>query len=281
MIVDSHCHAWELWPYQPPVPDPENRGRVEQLLHEMATNSVDRALVVCAQIEHNPKNNAYVAEQVARFTDKLYQVVDLDSVWSPTYHTSGAADRLRRMASEWPIRGFTHYLDCKEDGSWLESHDGIALFRTAAELKLLASLSCYPHQLPAIRRVAENFPSVPVLLHHLGLVRANEPPPHKNLNEVLAAAATPNIYLKLSGFSHASTVKWNFPYPDVHWLVRAEYEHFGPYRMCWGSDYPVARFSMTYRQAIEAFRAHCTFVPEADKAWILGKTLERLLSDLA
>ena len=62
------------------------------------------------------------------------------------------------------------------------------------------------------------------------------------------------------------------------WVVRAEYEHFGPYRMCWGSDYPVVRFFMTYRQALEAFRTHCTFVPEADKAWILGGTLAGLLA---
>ena len=278
MIIDSHCHAWAYWPYKPPVPDPEQRGQVEQLLHEMDTNEVDKALIVCAQIEHNPKNNNYIADQVARFPDKLYQLADLDCVWSPTYHTPGAADRLRRMAGDWHIRGFTHYLDKKDDGSWLTSGDGEALFRTAAELGLLASLSCQPHQLPAIRAAAEKFPSVPVLLHHLGSVKADEPLPQEKLNEVLAASATPNIYIKLSGFAHASNNKWNFPYPDVQPLVRAEYEHFGPQRMCWGSDYPVVRFAMTYRQSIEAFRSHCTFITEADKEWVLGRTLERLLS---
>ena len=50
MIVDSHCHAWRTWPYQPPVPDPEGRGTVEQLLFEMDGAGVDRAAVVCARI---------------------------------------------------------------------------------------------------------------------------------------------------------------------------------------------------------------------------------------
>ena len=31
MIVDAHCHVWERWPYQPPVPDPDARARAEQL----------------------------------------------------------------------------------------------------------------------------------------------------------------------------------------------------------------------------------------------------------
>ena len=51
MIVDSHCHAWRRWPYQPPVPDPESRGLVEQLLWEMDRHGVDRAAVVDAALK--------------------------------------------------------------------------------------------------------------------------------------------------------------------------------------------------------------------------------------
>ena len=57
MIIDSHCHAWTRWPYQPPVPDDEYRGKIEQLIHEMDLNSVDQAVLVCAQIDYNPENN--------------------------------------------------------------------------------------------------------------------------------------------------------------------------------------------------------------------------------
>ena len=32
MIIDSHCHAWKIWPYLPEVPDPENHGSIELLL---------------------------------------------------------------------------------------------------------------------------------------------------------------------------------------------------------------------------------------------------------
>ena len=278
-IIDSHCHAWPRWPYQPPVPDDESRGRVELLLHEMDTNGVDAALIVCAQIERNPENNAYIAEQVVRHPDRLHQLADLDSFWSPTHHRPGADERLREIAGRWPVKGFTHYLAEDEDGSWLYSDDGLALFQAAAELGLIASISCQPYQQPAIRRVAERFPTVPILCHHLGVVKATEGPPHAGLREVQASARLPNIYIKLSGFAYCAHVPWDYPYPDTHWIVRAEYEHFGPYRMCWGSDYPVVRFFMTYRQALEAFRTHCTFVPEADQAWILGGTLGKLLAE--
>jgi L-fuconolactonase len=275
-IIDSHCHAWAHWPYNPPVPDPEQRGRVEQLLHEMDTHGVDEAVVICAQIEHNPDNNAYVAEQVTRYPERLHPFADVDSVWSPTYHQPGAAGRLRQAAARWPIAGFTHYLAREEDGSWLYEEEGLAFLGAAADLGLIASIACYPHQQQAIRQAAERFPSLPILCHHLGMAKADRA--EDGLDEVLASAAVPNIYIKLSGLPYAARVGWDYPYRDTHALVRAEYEHFGAQRMCWGSDYPVVRFYMTYRQALEVFRTHCTFVPDAEKEWILGGTLERLLA---
>jgi len=93
MIIDSHSHAWPRWPYQPPVPDDESHGRVEQLLFEMDQNGVDQAVIICAQIQRNPDNNEYIAEQVKRHPSRLHQFPDVDCSWSPTYHAPGAADR--------------------------------------------------------------------------------------------------------------------------------------------------------------------------------------------
>lgn len=278
MILDSHTHAWPLWPYQPPVPDDEHRGKIEQLIHEMDLNGVDRAVLICAQIDHNLENNAYIAQQVARFPDRLVQFADLDSEWAPTYRQPGGAERLKRMLAQWPIRGFTHYLAEKDDGSWLDSEKGRQIFQVAADHKLIVSLSAQPHHQAAIRRIAERFPTVPVLCHHLGWVKASQAENKEGLKAVLASAKVPNIYIKLSGFAYSTQVNWDFPYTDTHAVVQAEYEHFGSQRMCWGSDYPVVRFFMTYRQALEAFRTHCTFVPEADQEWILGRTLHQLLT---
>ncbi|MEP6988768.1 MAG: amidohydrolase family protein [Chloroflexota bacterium] len=277
MIIDSHCHAWTRWPYQPPVPDDTERGKIEQLINEMDLNGIDQALVVCAQIDHNPENNAYIAQQVERFPNRLHQVVDLDSEWSTTYHLAGADERLKKMINQWPIKGFTHYLEPHDDGGWLYSDEGQKLFQVAADHNLLASISCLPQQQPAIRRVAELFPSVKILCHHMGWVKADEGQAHAGLKQVLESAKLPNIYIKLSGFAYATGINWNFPYADTHDIVRAEYEHFGAQRMCWGSDYPVVRFFMTYRQSLEAFRHHCSFVPQADQEWILGRTLAGLL----
>jgi predicted TIM-barrel fold metal-dependent hydrolase len=244
----------------------------------MTLHGVDKAVIICAQIDHNPNNNDYIAEVAAQHSDRLYQFPDVDCSWSTTYHTPGAADRLRAIADRWPIKGFTHYLRHDDDGAWLYSDEGLAFFKVAADYNLIASIAGRPEHQPAIRKVAEAFPSMPILCHHLAGAKADEAPPHTGLQEILASAQLPNIYIKLSGFAYCSPVKWNFPYSDTHWVIRSLYERFGPYRMCWGSDYPVVRFFMTYQHSLEAFRTHCSFVTEQDKGWILGKTLERLLN---
>jgi predicted TIM-barrel fold metal-dependent hydrolase len=276
MIIDSHCHAWTYWPYQPPVPDPEGRGRIEQLLDEMDLNGVDQAVIICAGIDHNPDNNDSIAEQVKQYPDRLIQFADVDSEWLPTYHQPGAAERLHDAAERYALKGFTHYLKNDDDGAWLYSDDGLAFFQVAAEHNLIASLSCRPRHHAALRRVAEQFPSVPILVHHLGLVTHSTD--YGGLADVLESARHPNMYIKVSGFAHNAQVKWDFPYADVQWLVRVFYETFGPARLCWGSDYPVVRFFMTYRQALEAFRVHCAFVAAEDKAAILGDNMQRLLA---
>jgi predicted TIM-barrel fold metal-dependent hydrolase len=275
MIIDSHTHAWARWPYKPPVPDAESRGRVEQLLWEMDREGVGRAVLVCARIEQNPGNNDYVAECVQRYPDRLVQFADVDSQWLETYHTPGAAGRLAEAATKYRLKGFTHYL--KNDYDWLESPDGLAFFETAAERKLIASLALGAEWMPALRKLARRFPTVPFLCHHMAGARVGEGEPRRLLEEIVRSAEVPNIYIKLSGFHYVSAVSWDYPYADTLPIVRKLYESYGPERLCWGSDYPVVRFNMTYRHALEAFRTHCPFVLEADRERILGGNLERLL----
>lgn len=279
MIIDSHCHAWDIWPYQPRVPDPHTRASGDNLLYEMDANGVDRALIVSAQITNNPRNNEYVATLVSYRPDRLLQLVDLDSFWSPTYQSPGADDRLKGLAQWMSIKGFTHYLDGKDDGSWLLGEHGSKLFTAAIELGMIASIHCRPHQFGAISTLAMRFPEVPILIHHMGHVTANADMTETMLKLRSQMAATDNIYLKLSGMVYATADWWDYPYPDVIPLIRDAYETFGPQRLCWGSDYPVVTRSMTYRQSIEIIRSHCDFLSKQDLALIMGGNIGRIMGE--
>jgi L-fuconolactonase len=275
MIIDCHAHAWDYWPYEPEVPDPKNRGTAEMLLFEMDKVGVDKAVVVCARIEHNPDNNDYVADRVTKYPDRLIQFADVDCGWSETYHTPGGADRLAKATEKYHLKGYTHYL--RDDTDWFESAEGTAFLEKTAELNLIASFALGPAWLPALRKLALRFPSIPFLCHHMAGARVGEDLPYPILQEILTCADVPNIHIKLSGFHYVSGVAWEYPYSDTMWIVRKLYENFGPERLCWASDYPPVAISSSYRHALEAVRTHCTFIAEKDMDLILGGNMQRLL----
>ena len=278
MIVDSHCHAWRTWPYEPPVPDPESRPIVEQLLFEMDQCGVDRGVVVAARIEHNPDNNDYVAECVRRHPDRLYQFADVDCMWTETYHRPGAAERLAEAVRLYRLRGFTHYVDADDDGAWFSSEDGQALLRTAADLNQIVSIHLPVHLQPVLRRIAAQFPDTVFLCHHMGYPVTVDGPEGAALREIIASSRQANIHIKLSGFHYAAPVGWEYPHSASAFIVRALFEHFGPERLHWGSDYPVVRWAMTYRQALEIIRTHASeVIPAAAMERVLGSSLYDLL----
>jgi predicted TIM-barrel fold metal-dependent hydrolase len=99
----------------------------------------------------------------------------------------------------------------------------------------------------------------------------------ERLTQITDSASVPNICIKMSGFHYVAPVTWEYPYHDTHDVVRGLYHAFGADRLFWGSDYPVVRRHMTHQHALEAFRTHCTFIPEADRQKILGPSLQYLL----
>jgi L-fuconolactonase len=281
VIIDSHCHAWRRWPYDPPVPDPDTHGSVEQLLYEMDVNGVEKAALVCARIGTddcaNDDNNDYAAKAAARHPDRLVVLADVDCSWRPEHHTPGAARRLRETVERLGVAGFTHYVHSANDG-WFRTEEGREFFATAAELDLIASLAMSPAWQADLREVAREFPTLPILVHHLGGLSPVRPTYDDDLAQVIASADLPNIGIKVSGFHYASAPRgWDFPYADARETFRQLFAAYGPHRMCWGSDFPAARPFLTYQQSLEVVRTHCDFLEPADLDQVLGTTLATVL----
>ena len=276
MIFDGHCHIWENWPYQPPPPDVASRARAEQLLYEMDANGVECAIVICARLGDNAGNVDYAFEAARRHRGRLIVFPDLECKWAADYRTPGARDRLADALGRWQFAGFTMYLDEAEDGSWLNSDEGLAFFALAAERKLIASLSVMPHQAPAVIALAVAFPALPILLHHFAFLGPRSAATANGLALVLAAARCPNISIKYSGMGNVAAPEQDYPYPDLADIPRQLAAAFGPTRVIWGSDYPVSRRHMTYRQTIRLLERHGPFQTD-DLPLVFGGNLQRLL----
>lgn len=280
MIFDAHCHAWEHWPYDTTVPDPDSRGSAEALLWEMDEHGVDRAAIVCARIGAgaggdgfgNPANNDYVARFAAAHPDRITAWVDVDCSWRAEHHSSGATARLVEEVERTGASGFTHYVNVDNDG-WLRSDDAGSFFRTAAESGLIASLAVGAAWYDDLRVIATDNPTLPILLHHLGMPREAG-----DTDALLAMADLPNVGVKVSGFNYNSKRNWDFPYADSQELFSRVHGAFGSSRVYWGSDFPASRDMLTYRQSIEVLRSHAVHLDASELEGILGNNLERLIA---
>jgi predicted TIM-barrel fold metal-dependent hydrolase len=277
LIVDSHCHAWRLWPYPPLVPDEASRGTIEQLIYEMDVHGVQEAAVVCAGIENNRDNLEYVSFARDRYRGRLHILADLDCTWDSTYHTPGSADRLRKLDDRYGLLGFTHYVAEDNDG-WLASEEADAVFAVAAERDLVVSLAASPAWQADLRKLARRHPTVPVLCHHLGGISTAGGPDEGGLEEIAASAACPSILIKVSGFHYASERGWEYPWPRAVSALQRIVDAYGPGRLCWGSDFPASTRYCTYRQSLEVLRMHCGFLSPADRRSILGEVFQRVIA---
>ncbi len=277
-LIDSHCHAWPLWPYEPPVPDDTSRGTVEQLIWEMDQSGVAQACVVAANIERNPDNNEYVARAVAKYPDRLHHFAHIDCSWEPTYHTDGAADRLLDLYQRFRPAGITKYYGSEVD-EWTLSQAGLDFFATAERLGLIVSLAVGPEWQPQIGEIARRFPGLPIILHHLAGLRFTKLDADDAFRLTAATAEHSNVYIKVSGFHYGAKHAWDFPQHETIDLVKRLHEVAGGRRLCWGSDYPVGKRdrSFTYQQTIECVRHYCTFLAPEDVPFVLGGTLDLLL----
>ncbi|HEY5319391.1 MAG TPA: amidohydrolase family protein [Galbitalea sp.] len=281
MLFDAHCHAWRRWPYDTGVPDPDSRGSIEALLYEMDTHGVERAAVVCARIGGGPggdgfandDNNDYVARFAAAHPDRITPWVDVDCVWRPEHHTSGATERLRAEIERTGAGGFTHYVRSDANDGWLASVDAGEFFRFAAEAGLIASLALSAAWFDDLRPLAAANPSLPILLHHL-----SNPASAAELDALARFGDLPNIGVKISGFNYNASRYWDFPYPESQAIFRAIAAGFGASRLYWGSDFPASRDQLTYRQAIEVVRSHADFLTPEQLAGVLGNNLAALVS---
>lgn len=277
MIIDAHAHAWRRWPYDPEVPDPRTRGSAEALLYEMDRHRIDHAVVVAAAIGGpdprtvNDDNNDYVATLARTHPDRLSMVADLGPLVRPTESPDKVDATIAALTDAGAI-GFTRYH--APDADWLGTGAGRAVFAAAAAYGLFASLPVTPNRYAEVAAAGRRHPQTPILLHHQGFATDDD-----GVRALQRLAIVPNLYLKVSGFHYLADRTWRYPFPTVTARLEQLVDAFGPHRLVWGSDSPVAQKYISYRQALEIVRERCTFLAADDLRLIMGETMHRLLQE--
>jgi L-fuconolactonase len=125
--------------------------------------------------------------------------------------------------------------------------------------------------------LAARNPATQIVIDHLGLPQAHEPPappdPFGDLPKLLALAPYKNVAVKITG---ACTLSHQpFPYIDIWDPICRIIDTFGIDRCMWGTDWTRATALLTYQQGVDAFRV-TDRLSDSDRATLFAGTLQRI-----
>jgi L-fuconolactonase len=251
MRIDSHQHFWSYDPSEYPWIKPEWPIRrcylPGDLAPELQAAGIDGCVAV--QARQTLQESKWLLELADRnaFIKGVVGWVDL--------RAADLVAQLRPLASHSKFVGVRHVLQDEPDDNFclgLDFQSGISQLR---QFDLTYDLLIFPRQLPAATALVAAFPKQPFVLDHIAKPSIKErtiDPWRAHLKEL---ATFPNVCCKISGMvTEADWKSWKpadfIPYLDL------VFQAFGPDRVMFGSDWPVALLAGSYRRVYDLAREY-------------------------
>lgn len=279
-IVDIHPHVIsDDEKRYPPAPlfgkrsdwSQERPSTVEALIAAMDDAGVAKAAVVHSSTTYG-FDNSYVIDSCKRYQDRLVAVGSVDMLADDVQAV------VRSLAGQGlaGLRIFTGGSTKDFDPSELDDPRSFKAWEMLAELKLPMCIQTGPIGLPQVRMLAKKFPTVNIILDHLGRPDVLDGPPYANAASLFALADLPNVHLKLTPRIFGDVKKEK---ASAETFFPRVVQAFGAQRLAWGSNFPTS--PGTLREILAAAQKGLACLSEDDRAWVFGKTAQKLYPALA
>jgi predicted TIM-barrel fold metal-dependent hydrolase len=272
MIIDSQVHIWA-----PDRPDRQWRGGAkphlpEPLGYETLRSWMDEAGVDAAILVPPPwegDRNDFALEAAQKYPAR-FAVMGRIALENPA-----SVELLDGWTAQPGMRGIR--LNVLQEAAKRLIADGAAnWFWPAAERHNIPLMVLAPSLLSTFGKIAERHPGLRIIIDHMGCDRDDiDDAVARKVDEVVALARHPNVYVKVSAAPCLSTAP--FPFRNIHPYIRRAIDAFGPQRSIWGTD--LTRFiqKCSYRDSVTMFTEHMDFLSESDKQWVMGRTIATCL----
>jgi L-fuconolactonase len=243
MRIDSHQHFWRYSSEEYPWIRAEWSIRRDFLPVDLESHLRDCELdgTVAVQARQNLRESGWLLE-LAEASPVIKGVVGWVDLRATQVET-----QLAQFASHPKFVGVRHVVQDEADDRFMLRQDfqrGIGKLRAFG---LTYDILIFPRQLPAALELVRAFPEQRFVVDHLAkpLIRDGILSPWRE--QMHQVGALPNVMCKLSGLvTEADWINWHpdhfRPYLDV------VFEAFGPNRLLYGSDWPVALLAGSYER---------------------------------
>ena len=267
--IESHVHVWTITDPAYPMAQgndstftPERDATPDALFKAQAEiGGVDWTVLI--QPRYYMYDNSYLAQAALDYPNKFVVAGRVDPL-----HRD-AAQHLRELMQRPGYRGIRLSPNSNPAVRWLDSATQDPLWEAAAETNATMGLLIDWYQLPQAEAMAERHPTTTIVIDHVGRPDYND---ISTLDNLIAMAEKPNVYVKLSGYQ--GRVINDKPHGLAYQCAERMYRAYGRERVMWGTDWPVCLNSVSYQQAFEIAWSS-SFLTEADRAWVFEHTARK------
>lgn len=268
MKIDSHHHFWQYdpveysWMNEKMAILKKDYGP-EHLLEEITKMGIDGVVSVQA------------SQSIKETDDLLFHAQNHDFIkgvvgWFPLVDPSVETLLESYAANPW-LKGVRHVVQDEPDDRFILGSDfnrGVSVLK---DFDLVYDILIYERQLSASIEFVDQHPELIFVLDHIAKPKIIEALFEPWAMQMKDLSKRSNVYCKLSGIpTEADWHHWSAD--DLHPYMDIALDCFGPKRMMFGSDWPVARLAIEYKKWVEICRAFISKLSPDEQADIEGGT---------
>ncbi|WP_062209385.1 amidohydrolase [Aureimonas sp. AU12] len=249
-MIDSHQHFWKI--------ERGDYGWMDESVAPIVRDFMPddlRPLLARAGITRTIAVQAAETEAETRFLLDLAEETDFIAgvVGWLDFDDEGFADRFADLRQNRWLVGLRPMLQGLPDDRWILRPRVLKSLALVAESGLAFDILTFTRHLPHVRRALGETPGLRAVVDHISKPEIASGTLDPWRDEIAAIAAFPNVSCKISGMVTEAGADWRLDQlrPYVDHVVAC----FGPDRLMFGSDWPVATLAAAYGEVGNAARA--------------------------
>lgn len=269
--IDTHQHFWNLdqvaYPWLVPEFGPIYRTfEAPELEPQLKASNIDHTVIVQAMDSY--ADTDYMLDVAANY-DWVAGVVG----WVPLLDPAETARKLEEYAANPYFKGIRHLIHEEKNPDWVLQKQVIeSLHLLAARGLTFDVVAVFPNHLKHVPTLVEKVPNLKMVIDHLAKPPQGDEDRAIWREQLAAAAQSENVYAKISGLNTVTPDFANWTYEDIKPMIDDALEQFGPGRLMFGSDWPVAVLAGDYAKVVGETERALADLSDAEKDAIWGET---------
>lgn len=269
--IDTHQHFWNLdkvaYPWLVPEYGPiYDTFEAPDLEPQLQASNIDKTVIV--QSMDSYADTDFMLD-IAANNDWVAGVVG----WVPLLDPAETARKLEEYGANAYFKGMRHLIHEEKHPDWVIQKQVVESLQLLADQGLTFDVvAVFPNHLKHVPTLVEKVPNLKMVIDHLAKPPQGEEDRAVWKDQLAAAAQSENVYAKISGLNTVTPDFENWTYEDIKPMIDYALEQFGPSRLMFGSDWPVAILAGDYAKVVTETEKALADLADEDKQMIWETT---------